>query len=188
MRAIFCVDPGESTGVAWAILDETARTAIEAVRNRIERDSRTLVGPERDQIRQLYHMWTTFKRKAVNVGLLDPEKVDLVVEDFVLYPGERPGRATTTPERIAWGFEGYRMAMSDSWRKSLPKHYNEIIWQKSGAAHTFSRRTILEAADAWIVGKQHERSALAHMILRTNVLMDNRSSRLITRASARPRD
>jgi len=174
MRAIFAVDPGESTGVAWGILDETAYTALDAVKGRIEADSRTLLGPERDQIVQLYHLWTKFKRHAVQTCLLEPDWIDLVIEDFVLFPGERPGKVTTIAERIAWGFEGYRMAMRDSYRKALPKHYNEIIWQKSGAAHRFKQRKILENAAAWIVGKEHERSAFSHMILRTNVLMDNR--------------
>jgi len=54
------------------------------------------------------------------------------------------------------------------------RHYTSITWQKSGAASRFAQKDILTRADAWIVGKQHERSAFAHMILRTNVLMDNR--------------
>lgn len=160
--------------MAWATLDETAYRALDAVANRINSDSRTLVGPERDQIRQLYHMWTKFKREAVQIGRMEPDQIDLVIEDFVLFPGEKPGKSTTTPERIAWGMEGYRMAMSDSYRRSLPKHYNEIIWQKAGAAHRFKSQEILKQANAWVVGKQHERSAFSHMILRTNVLMDNR--------------
>jgi ribosomal protein S11 len=96
------------------------------------------------------------------------------MEDFVLWPGEKPGKSTTVPERIAWGFEGYRMAMADSYRKSLPKHYNAIVWQKSGAAYRFKQRQLLTKADAWIVGREHERSAFSHMILRTNVLMDGK--------------
>lgn len=163
--------------MAWGIVDETAYAAWEAVRDRLHADSRTLVGPERDQIRQLYHMWTTFKRHAVQTALLEPDWVDLVIEDFVLYPGEKPGKSTTVPERIAWGFEGYRMAMRDSYRKSLPKHYNEVIWQKAGAAHRFKSQEILKKANAWVVGKQHERSALSHMVLRVNILMDNKRHR-----------
>jgi len=176
LRAVFCVDPGESTGVAWGILDETAYTSLEAVRERQLSASVTLTGPEAEQIRELYHLWTGFKRMAVNIGRLDPTSVDLVIEDFVLFPGEKPGRSTTAPERVAWGFEGYRMAMRDSYRRSLPKHYSKIIWQKSGAAHRFKGREILKKADAWVVGKEHERSAFSHMILRTNVLMDGRRS------------
>lgn len=174
MRGIFCVDPGESTGVAFGIVDTSSYTALEAVANRLESGSETLTGSEAEQARALYHLWTKFKRKCVNVNLLDPDRVDLVIEDFVLFPGEKPGKSTTVPERVAWCLEGYRMAMADSWRRSLPKHYNEIIWQKSGAAHRFKNQEILKKADAWVVGRDHERSAFSHMILRVNVLMDGK--------------
>ena len=172
MRAILCIDPGESTGVAWGILNERAPSAIQAVHDRIESGSMTITGSEPEQIRALSILWSHFKRRAVNNHMMPPDTVDLVIEDFVLFPGEKPGRATTTPERIAWGFEGYRMAQSDGWRKKWPKHYTPVTWQKSGAAHRFKQRDILTRADAWVVGKDHERSAFAHMILRTNVLMD----------------
>jgi len=176
MRGIFCVDPGQSTGVAWGILDDHSRgTAIEAVANRLESDSTTVTGKEPDQIRELYRLWTYFKRRCVRVNQLEPDWIDLVIEDFVLFPGEKPGRNTTTPERIAWGFEGYRMAMYDRHRPHADppqRHLTPAIWQKSGAAHRFSDRKLLTEANAWIRGREHERSAFAHMILRTNVLLD----------------
>jgi len=176
MRAIFCIDPGQSTGVAWGILNEKWKGyAWEAVRDRIESSSTTVTGPEPDQIRALYSLWQSFKTKAVRVNQMDPEWVDLVIEDFVLFPGEKPGRATTVPERIAWGFEGYRMAMYDRHRphaKPPLRHISPTFWQKSGAAHRFAQRDILTQANAWIRGKEHERSAFAHMILHTNLLMD----------------
>jgi hypothetical protein len=174
VRGIFCIDPGASTGIAWAIIDETSRvkTSIEIVRTREFSTSKTLTGTEPEQIRDLYNFWTGFKKICVQGHDIPPECVDLVIEDFVLFPGEKPGRATTIPERISWGFEGYRMAMRDSFRRSSPKHYPEINWQKSGAAHRFNNRDILTRASAWIVGRQHERAAFAHMILRTNILLD----------------
>src|SRR5262245_56575712 len=155
MRAIFCIDPGESTGIAWGIVDEHAPSALEAVHDRLFAGSATIVGAPDDQIRPLYDLWAQFKREAVYNHFLAPERIDLVIEDFVLYPGEKPGRSTTAPERVAWGFEGYRRGRYDTYRKT--KHYTEAIWQKSGAAHRFKQRAILTKADAWIVGKDHER-------------------------------
>jgi hypothetical protein len=177
MRGIFCVDPGASTGVAWGILNEKDETAIKAVSERMYSSSLTLQGTEQEQIRDLYAFWTGFKKSCVQGHCMEPETIDLVIEDFVLFPGEKPGRATTIAERVAWGFEGYRMAMFDHWRARWPKHYTPISWQMSGAANRFTKREILTQADAWIRGKEHERSAFAHMILRTNVLMDNRVTR-----------
>lgn len=171
MRGIFTIDPGESTGMAWGIINTKAKYAYEAVKARIDGGSKTIKGIEQDQIRAIYWEWTRFKRNCVQARLLDPEKVDLVIEDYVLFPGEKPGKATTTPERIAWGFEGYRMARFDNWHIS-GRHYTPVAWQSPGAAYRFKKRDILRAADAWIVGQEHERSAYAHMLLRTNVLMD----------------
>jgi hypothetical protein len=174
VRGIFAVDPGESTGIAWGIINEKKKNgmSIEIVRERIRSSSNTITGTEAEQAKELYNKWVWFKRTCVNACMMDPEWIDLVVEDFVLFPGEKPGRSTTTPERISWCFEGYRMAMRDSYSRRLPKHYTPIMWQKSGAAKRYSKQDILKKADAWIVGRQHERSAFAHMILRTNVLLD----------------
>ena len=178
MRAIFCIDPGKSTGVAWGILNEQYKGyALEAVRDRINSGSITITADEVQQTRLLYKLWTEFKRRTVTKNLLEPDQIDLVIEDFVLFPGEKPGRDTTVAERVAWCFEGYRMANFDRHRPHANppmRHYTSITWQKSGAASRFAQKDILTRADAWIVGKQHERSAFAHMILRTNVLMDNR--------------
>jgi|SRR5215472_6362250 len=178
MRAIFCIDPGQSTGVAWGIVNENHRgTALEAVAQRLESDSTTVTGEEREQIRELYRLWTYFKRRCVHVNQLEPEQIDLVIEDFVLFPGEKPGRDTTWPERVAWGFEGYRMAMYDRHRPhaSPPlRHITHARWQKSSAASRFFKdRKLMTEAGVWIRGKDHERSAFGHMILRTNILMDN---------------
>ena len=177
MRGILCIDPGESTGVAWGIVNDKHRgRAYEAVAERLHSDSVTIQGEEAAQIRTLYHVWTDFKKFCVHTALLDPQSVDLVVEDFVLFPGEKPGRATTAPERIAWGFEGYRMAQADMYRdrgRSLPKHYSPILWQKSAAASRFFKdRALMTQAGIWIRGKEHERSAFGHLLLRTNVLLD----------------
>ena len=178
MRGIFCIDPGQSTGVAWGVLNEKWKGyAWEAVRDRINSASTTVTGDEQTQIRQLYQTWSAFKRACVRQGQMEPDWIDLVVEDFVLFPGEKPGRNTTWPERVAWGFEGYRMAMFDRHRPHAQpalRHITPITWQKSAAASRFFKdRDLMTNAGCWIRGRDHERSAFAHMILRTNVLMDH---------------
>jgi len=177
VRGIFAVDPGGHTGIAWCILNERHQGyAWEAVRDRQHSASCTIDGTEREQIRALYILWTSFKRRCVKTHQMEPGWIDLVVEDFVLFPGEKPGRQTTIPERVAWGFEGYRMAMYDKYRPQLDpprKHMSPTIWQKSAAASRFFKdRELMTQADCWIKGREHERSAFAHIILRTNILMD----------------
>lgn len=173
MRGIFAIDPGETTGVAWGIVDDSRTAlAIPAMKQRLYHGSETVTGTESEQIRSLFHLWTTFKRRCVFTHLLEPNQVDLVIEDFVLFPGEKPGKSTTISERIAWGLEGYRMASYDDWRRK-GKHYSPVCWQKSGAASRFYKdRALMEAAGAWVKGREHERSALGHMILRLNVVLD----------------
>jgi len=178
MRAIFCIDPGGHSGVAWGIVDETAPRAIDAVRNRIQSSSVTVEGTEPEQIRDLYSLWIHFKRHVILQGLLSPEQLDLVMEDFTLRGGQNVGgKEGTMPERVAWGFEGYRMGRADEWGSHhRMKHYTPITWQQPGAAARYWKKPILEDAGAWLKGKkfEHERSAYGHMLLRVNILMDNR--------------
>lgn len=172
MRGLFCVDPGAHTGLAWSIIDETKKTASEAMRARLYSGSDTIEGKEPYQIRTLYDRWITFKRYCVTRALLDPEQVEIIFEDFVLRGGQHAGgKDGTIPERISWGFEGYRMSRFDTWRKGS-RSYTPIIWQQPSAASTYKTRSRLTNCDAWIKGREHERSAMSHMILRVNTLLD----------------
>lgn len=177
MIGLFCVDPGGHTGVAWAIVDERAKTTTEAMCARLSRGGATIEGPEAKQIRELFNLWSSFKRLCVDKSRLEPDWIELIFEDFVLRPGQHAGgRDGTAPERITWGFEGYRMAKADSWRKS-PRHYTPIIFQQPNQASRFKIRSRLESCESWIVGREHERSAHSHMILRVNKLLDASSRR-----------
>lgn len=170
MIGIFAVDPGVHTGIAWAIVDERSKTAAEAVANRINDGSYTLVGDPVYQARSLFKAWEEFKIRCVIGGRMEPDHVELIMEDFVLRGGQHAGgKDGTAPERIAWAFEGYRHGRFDTFRKT--KHLTEVIWQQPSAASTYKTRKRLENASAWIVGKEHERSAFSHMILRVVTIM-----------------
>lgn len=176
MRGIFCVDPGSHTGVAWGIVDEKSRTAAEAVANRIEDGHIMIIGDPVKQAIDLWNLWEGFKYRCVNKCLLDPDKVDLVFEDFILRGGQHAaGRDSTAPLPIIWAFEGYRRGRYDTFRKA--KHWTEISWQQAGQASTYKTRERLENANAWIVGKDadHERTAMAHMILRVARIMSGKA-------------
>jgi hypothetical protein len=176
VKGIFAVDPGGSTGIAWALVDDGARTAVEAMQKRTQRGSTTVTGAPIEQAREIWKLWFAFKRQMVHVGLLDPDNVELIFEDFVLRAGPHAGgRDGTAPERVAYAFEGYRWGRHDTSRRQ--KHLTEITWQNPSAAARFRKRQLLTEADAWIVGREHERSALSHMLLRVNVLLDQASRR-----------
>lgn len=179
MRGIWCCDPGGSSGVAWGIIDETRPRAIDAVAARLSGGSATITGEVPAQVRALFLSWIRFKSTCVNVGLLDPANVDLVMEDFILRGGPVvAGRSGTLPLSIAWGFEGYRMGRRDEWAKSHKlSHYTPITWQQPGAAARFGNKSILQDSDAWVKGREHERTAFSHMLLRANAVMEGRKIR-----------
>lgn len=165
MKGIFAIDPGGSTGLAWAIVDETSPTVADAMRKRIDRGSATVTGPEIEQAREILQHWLSFKRQCVQYRLLEPDWLDLVCEDFILTPGRhKPGKEGISPVRVQWAFEGYRRSRADAWRR--PYHYNEMILQPPSAAMRFNHRKLLDSWDAWVVGRPHERQAQCHVGLR----------------------
>jgi hypothetical protein len=169
MIGIFAVDPGGHTGVAWSIIDEGASTSVDAMRARVNRGSKTLEGPEAGQIEDLFWLWRDFVQEAQKQ--VQQNEINLVLEDFVLRPGQHAGgKDGTSPERIAWGFEGYRMGQHDALYPT--DYYHPIRWQMPSAASRWRTREKLTKAEAWVVGKEHERSAYSHMILRLNTVMD----------------
>lgn len=168
MIGIFAIDPGGHTGVVWGIVDERAPSAAEAARNRLQGGSATIIGEPMEQARAIWELWERFKRVCVVKGCMDPDKVELVSEDFVLRGGQHAGgKDGTAPERIIWAFEGYRWGRYDTYRKI--KHIAPIIWQLPGARQ--QKRAILENAGLWFRGREHERSAGGHFLLRVMTVM-----------------
>lgn len=170
IRGIWVCDPGGSTGVAWAVVDLSRPSTVEVMKTRNHSGSTTITGTETEQIRALYANWIAFKRMCCGTLLLEKEWVELVFEDFVLRGGQHAGgRAGTMPERIAWGFEGYRMARADAYGPRKVKHYTPIHWQIPN--RKFMHK--LREADCWIKGKEHERSAFNHMMIRISYLKEH---------------
>jgi hypothetical protein len=151
------------------VVDLSLSSTVEVVKHRRHSQSVTINGPEADQIRAIYALWMTFKRTCVRDLLLDPDWVELVFEDFVLRGGQHAGgRAGTMPERIAWGVEGYRMGRADAYGPRA-KHYAPIVWQIPNRKFMHKLRD----ADAWIKGREHERSAFNHMMIRVSYLKEH---------------
>lgn len=167
MRGIFAIDPGGSTGVAWGIFNERESTAGVAVLNRLHSGSATTTGSEEDQAIALFDLWQEFKRRCVHVGRLEPEWVDLVIEDFILRPGQHAGGKTgIMSARVGWAFQGYRLGRANKFERD--KHISKAIWQPPSAVRHEQR---LKKMDAWIRGREHERSAFCHVYERLLRLM-----------------
>lgn len=167
MKAIFAVDPGKHTGVAWAIVDETADTVADALPKKKFSGSATVEGSEMEQARELFDLWEQFKVGAVRKHKIDPDDVELVIEAFTLIPGHHAGgKEGISPARIGWAFEAYRQGRGDKYRKR--KHVTEAVWQEPGAMRN---KKHLKKWDCWVVGREHERSAFCHLGERLRHLM-----------------
>lgn len=175
-RAIFSVDPGGHTGVAWGIFDVSLRDVGEVLRNGINKGSTTFEGDERQQIIDLAGLWQDFYRECTTKYEISHQDVELVFEDFTLRPGSHGGgKDGTSPERITWGFEGYRLGAYHQWLRTFrkaPGHMPAIIWQMPADSHAFGKpidgksQHKLKEWGVWVVGREHERSAWSHLALR----------------------
>lgn len=158
-RAIFAIDPGNHTGVAWGIFDITDATVLSAMKARQHSGSITLSGDELLQAETLFDLWQQFKQGAVTKFHVAPEEVELVIEDFSLFPGGHAGgKDGVSPCRIGWAFEGYRQGRAAKYRRG--KHISPAIWQMPGALRN---RRHLRKWGAWVRGKEHERAAFCHV-------------------------
>jgi hypothetical protein len=157
------IDPGVSTGVAWGIFNDRAPTALHAARDGLLRGSLTITGGEMVQARELFVVWRRFKEQCVRRNMLEPEWIDLVIEDFTLFPGAHAGgKEGIAPVRIGWAFEGYRQGRSDKWARE--KHVTPAVWQSASVG--MANRRLLKRAGMWVPGKEHERAAYCHIIAR----------------------
>jgi hypothetical protein len=89
----------------------------------------------------------------------------------VLKPGETAGgRDATSPLALIWGVEGYRMGRADQWNESRRGQMRQVVMppmilQPASQAKTYATNTRLKEWDLWVVGREHERSAWAHVAL-----------------------
>jgi hypothetical protein len=165
------MDPGGHTGLAWGIFDETA-SIPDAIAKGVDKGSLTITGDEYDQIGQIAAEWRRFYKRCVEYRLLDPTRVEFVSEDFIERTDLR-GKEHQSPIRILWGVEGYRMGRADEFagRRHSPRkvYCPRVILQHPSLGSAINPKR-LRAYGCWVVGKDHERSAWRHIIVRLGVV------------------
>lgn len=159
------VDPGGSSGVAWGMFDSKVDVPT-AIRTRWNSGSTTITGGERHQIRQLCQLWRDFKRASVDIGLLPPENVEWVHENFI--PLRSLDEESISPIRISWGCVGHQMGEYEEWERHAlgPAHMTEIRFQSPSEASQAASGKDLREWGWWVVGREHERSAVKHVCFR----------------------
>jgi hypothetical protein len=163
--AVFAVDPGGATGLAWGIFDPTAEIGA-CLRGRMDAGSDTVTGDIPEQIRAIAQAWQKFFRQAVDVNRLPVSHVWLVVENFRFTGANYAGDSAVISTALIWGVEGYRMGTADEWksrrggrRAAMP----QMILQEAGQASAAARNAWLKEWGVWVVGREHERSAWKHI-------------------------
>lgn len=169
--AIFAVDPGGHTGIAWGVFNPHAKDIVEALGTRLLDGSTTITGNADDQAVEVCQLWQSFYNTSVKNAILPPDKVFLVCEDYVPRGGQSPGgKDSILPAFIIGGIEGYRRGTRDQWLKqrrgkATQVHVPPMVLQQAGEAFSFANKIRQKEWGIWVVGREHERSAWCHLAL-----------------------
>lgn len=173
---VFAGDPGGQTGLAWGIFDPDDPDGLAgALRNRMNAGSTTIEGDERTQIVEMSEIWEAFFSACVRSALLPVDSIYMVMENFVLKPGQTAGgKDSTISLSLIWGLEGYRMGKAAQFNIDHPKSQivmPEMRLQMAGQAKSVATKARMKDWDIWVVGREHERSAWAHIALFLKIYM-----------------
>lgn len=169
MRGIFWFDPGKSTGIAWGIFDLKSKTVADAMRDKLCSGSVTVptsghtMDDAAEHARAIWAHWSTFKRVCVQQGLMEPDAMVLGAEHFILHSMHSKGVEGIFPAYVLGAFEGYRQGLFDGYRPRKLRHYTPLILQTASVGMKYNNQKFLKGWDAWVVGKEHERAAFAHI-------------------------
>lgn len=168
--AIFSVDPGGSTGVAWGIVNLRADTVVDAMRERTHDGSTTITAGRieklkswpfqqavRYQVKTIMELYDQFLAEFLRESRHGDIDIEFVCEHFILTGG---------PARHKPGIEGIFPAFLVG--ALIQAHEDEVILQSAGVGMKWNTRQHLDRYAAWIRGREHERAAFAHMAARVH--------------------
>lgn len=199
MRAIFTVDGGNATGIAWGIYDDQCGSVAEALASRRASGSATLnrryvanktkmfetktFDPnlvicgntpfmDHTQVQMIYTAFTAFKRECYYGHEIELDNIDLVLEDFILLPGPHAGgKDGVASVRITWGIVGYQMGVANEFsRRHRNYHITPITWQTPSQQGRITDEW-LRKNGVWVKGRDHENTAVKHIVVRLNTVM-----------------
>jgi len=187
--AIFAVDPGGSTGLAWGCFHKDDQTVQEAFKNKFAYGQFTIEDTDRNQVVEISRRWRQLYKTWVNGLHIPPHDCYMVIEDFVLGPKTPSGKAPLRPINIGQGVYYYRLGSSHEHERwncgDIPPVL--VYWQTPGQASAFARDQRLKDWGVWIKGKDHERSAWRHVALRIALIQERQRHQQPPRARTRVR-
>lgn len=170
----FAVDPGGSTGLAWARLRDEG-TIQARLEERTFDGYETIKGHWMAQARIIVNEWLSFQLECKLAGL----PAYMVMEDFILTKMKSSDREGLYPVWVGAAIMGYRNGMADAYESNGlgPAAPVRVVWQQPGQAATYATDDRLRRWGLWIPGAAHvhERSARRHLAL---FVADEKSSRM----------
>lgn len=170
--AVFAIDPGTTTGIAWLLGPASAEDVPGVVRRADLYGSSLVRGNQLAQARDLARRWQAFRRHAAFDMGIPPDQHQLVIEDFILIKFNSSEKTGIDPVRMTAAFLGYRAGQAD---------YDELhggvirdvepIYQSPSDAMTFATDRRLRRWGMWDCpqkgrDKNHIRDARRHLALR----------------------
>lgn len=157
MIAIYAVDPGTTTGVARGTFEpsESVWEGVSAGRW----ESWEVYGSPGEQAWEIMGEYLDW-RKQLDIATGNPVQAVLVIEDFTIRLGQGASsrRELLDPVRVA--------AACDALAISRAGHRWTQIEYQQPAERSIYTNARLKAHGMWVVGSEHRRDAVRHMILR----------------------
>lgn len=179
----FVLDPGGSSGLAWAVLRDEG-TIAERLLSREKAGTDTISDPSwMAQAREISRRWIDFRAACHRQGIA----AYFVCEDFILTRLKSSDRVGLYPIWVAAAVVGYRNGLADAYELGGfgPAAPIEVFWQSPSQAKTYATDDRLRRWDLWIKGREHERDACRHLAY---FVADSRSQKVrLARAHARVR-
>jgi hypothetical protein len=179
----FCLDPGGSSGLAWARVRDEG-TVAERIAAIPELKTATVSDPNwMAQARVISQLWFDFRRACHKAGL----PAYFVCEDFILTRFKSSDRTGLYPVWVAAAIVGYRNGLADGYESGGfgPAAPVETVWQQPGQAKGYATDERLKRWGLWIKGREHERDACRHL---AHFIASQKSQRMrLARSRARVR-
>lgn len=152
---IFAVDPGKVSGVAAGVFEVDQWESVSRVLGRGCWESWECVGSAAEQAMEIGEQFVDL-RSEWNLRGVGLDSIRLVVEDFALRGVRRlSDRSALDPVRVAAGMEAL-----------LLRGDVEIEYQQPGEAMGYVTNERLRRWGVWVVGSEHRRDAVRHMVKR----------------------